>query len=109
MWGKFVYREIVVPEQLGFINFLSDGQGNAVRAPFNQVGQLEVLNNLIFSEHDGKTTIEMRRTPVNATEKEQKAFDDSHKSLQQGFKATLDQLDEYLTTAISGESHYDQK
>jgi hypothetical protein len=31
MWGKFVYREIVAPERLVFINFFSDEKGGVTR------------------------------------------------------------------------------
>ena len=34
MWGKFVYREIVAPERIVFVNSFSDESGATVRAPF---------------------------------------------------------------------------
>ncbi len=34
-WGKFVYREIVAPERIVFINSFSDAEGNLIRAPFS--------------------------------------------------------------------------
>src|SRR5262245_56200132 len=34
MWGKFVYREIVAPERIVFINSFADKEGNTIRAPF---------------------------------------------------------------------------
>ena len=33
MWGKFVYREIVPPERLEFINSFSDENGGTTRHP----------------------------------------------------------------------------
>jgi uncharacterized protein YndB with AHSA1/START domain len=100
MWGKFVYREIVAPERMVFISSFSDEEGNTTRAPFfNGTWPLEVLNTLTLSEHEGKTTLTLRGGPVNATEEEQKTFEDGFESMQQGFKGTFDQLEEYLVKA----------
>ena len=95
-WGKFVYREITPPERLVFVNSFSDAQGNTVRAPFNADWPLEILNTLTFTEQDGKTTLFMQGIPINATVNEHQAFQAARKSVQGGFKGTLDQLDEYL-------------
>lgn len=97
MWGRFVYREIVPPERLVFVSAFSDAEGNALPSPFMPTWPLEVLNVLTFSEQNGKTTITMMGSPLNATEAEAKAFGAAHASLRGGFKGTLDQLDEYLT------------
>ena len=68
MWGKFVFREIVKPERLVFVNSFSDEEGKTVRAPFNPHWPLEVLTTVTFAEHDGKTTVTLRGRPINATE-----------------------------------------
>jgi uncharacterized protein YndB with AHSA1/START domain len=102
MWGKFEYREIVAPHRLVFTNSHSDQAAKTVRAPFSEDWPLEILNVLTFKERDGKTIIEIRGTPVVATEKELQAFRDMHKSVQEGFKRTFDQLDEYLASAAEG-------
>jgi uncharacterized protein YndB with AHSA1/START domain len=49
MWGKFVYREIVAPERIVFVNSFSDESGATVRAPFAPDWPLEVLNMLTLS------------------------------------------------------------
>ena len=96
MWGKFVYREITPPERLVFVNSFSDAAGNTTRNPWSPAWQLEVLNQLTFTEHDGKTTITLRGAPLNATPEEHKTFNEAHSSMQQGFTGTLDQLAAYL-------------
>jgi uncharacterized protein YndB with AHSA1/START domain len=58
---------------------------------------LEMLSHFTFTEQDGKTTFTIRWAPYNATEEEQKAFDEGHKSMQQGWTGTLDKLEAYLT------------
>jgi len=39
MWGKFVYREIVAPERIVFVNSFSDEAGNLTRHPFTPPGR----------------------------------------------------------------------
>lgn len=96
MWGKFVYHEIVAPEKLVFVNSFSDENGNSTRHPMSPTWPLEVYNVLTLEEKDGKTTINLRGKPYNASEEEIKTFEDGFSSMQQGFKGTLDHLEEYL-------------
>jgi uncharacterized protein YndB with AHSA1/START domain len=96
MWGKWVYREIVVPERLVFVVSFADADGNTVRAPFSADWPLEVLSTVTFTKQDGKTMLTMRGVPINATEAERNTFDAGHESMQKGWTGTLDQLAEYL-------------
>jgi uncharacterized protein YndB with AHSA1/START domain len=96
MWGKFVYREIVAPERIVFVNSFSDEEGNTVRAPFSPTWPLEVLNTWTFAENEGKTTLTLRGVPINATEEERKTFEAMRNNVQQGFAGTFDQLADYL-------------
>jgi uncharacterized protein YndB with AHSA1/START domain len=96
MWGKFVYRDIIPHTRLVFVNSFSDAEGNTVRAPFASDWPLEVLNTLIFSEKDGKTTLKMQGVPIHATEAERTKFKNFHSSMQQGFNGTFDQLAAYM-------------
>lgn len=98
MWGKFVYKEIVAPEKLVFVNSFSDEEGNTIRAPFSATWPLEILNHLTFDEHDGKTTLTFRGGPINATPEELQTFDGMRPMMQQGFGGTFDQLDAYLAS-----------
>ena len=74
MWGKFVYREIVAPERIVFVNSFSDEEGNPVRHPMSPTWPLEVLNTMTLSEHDGRTTLTIRGAPINASDEERKTF-----------------------------------
>jgi uncharacterized protein YndB with AHSA1/START domain len=96
MWGKFVYREITAPTRLIFTNSFTDAKGNTIRAQFSATWPLEVLNTLTFTEQEGNTMLTLRGIPFNATETGRKTFRDAQKGMQQGFKGTLDQLDDYL-------------
>jgi len=97
MWGKFVYREIVPPERIVFVNAFSDPEGNTVRPPFAPNFPLEVLNTLTLTEQDSQTVLTLRGLPVNATAAEHQVFAAMHDSMQQGWTGTLDQLAAELT------------
>jgi uncharacterized protein YndB with AHSA1/START domain len=99
MWGRFVYREIVPPERMVFINSFSDAQGGLTRHPMSPNWPLELLSTFTFTEHEGKTTFTITWRPYNANEEERKAFDAGRKSMNHGWNGTLDQLTEYLAKA----------
>ncbi|MGC1903036.1 MAG: SRPBCC family protein [Candidatus Acidiferrum sp.] len=96
MWGKFVYREILPPERIVFVNSFSDPKGNTTRAAFNAKWPLEVLNTLTLSEQFGLTRLTLLGVPLNATEEEWDVFENMLMSLHQGFSGTFEQLNEYL-------------
>jgi uncharacterized protein YndB with AHSA1/START domain len=96
MWGKFVYREIVAPERMVFVNSFSDEKGGLTRHPLSPDWPLEMLSTVALAEHEGKTTFTVKWVPLNATEAERKTFESGHESMQKGWTGTLDQLAEYL-------------
>ncbi len=99
IWGKFVYREIVPPERIVFVNSFSNEKGDTVRGPFHPHFPLEILNIVTLSEHAGETTLTLRGRPINATEEERKTYESFRDSMKQGFGGTFDQLAEYLAKA----------
>jgi uncharacterized protein YndB with AHSA1/START domain len=103
MWGKWVFREIVAPERIVFVNSFSDEQGGLTRHPWSPTWPLEVLSTLTFAEHEGRTTLTLHGIPLNATEVERKTFEAGRDGMRQGFAGTLDQLAEYLAKAREGE------
>ncbi|MGA7750016.1 MAG: SRPBCC domain-containing protein [Gallionella sp.] len=96
MWGKFVYREIVKPERIVFVNSFSDDKGGVTRHPMSPIWPLEMLSTITFTWHAGKTTITVRWIPLNATEEERKTFEGGFESMQKGWGGTMDQLADYL-------------
>jgi uncharacterized protein YndB with AHSA1/START domain len=102
MWGKFVFREIVKPERLVFVNSFSDENGNIARHPMHLTWPLEMLSTITFTEQAGKTTVTVRWLPLNATAEERKTFEDGFESMQQGWGGTFEQLGEYLAKAGRG-------
>ena len=100
MWGKFVYREIVPPERMVFINSFSDEDGGVTRHPMSPSWPLEMLSTFTFEElPGGKTRFTLRWRAYNASAEEQKTFDAAHDSMNQGWGGTLEQLTAYLKTA----------
>ena len=78
--GKWVYREIVAPEHLVIVSSFTDEKGNQAHNPFDPNWPLEMLTGSTFTEHQARTTITIRMTPINATASERKTFDDGRNS-----------------------------
>lgn len=96
LWGKFVYHEVVAPEKLAYTSSFSDPDGNTARAPFSADWPLEIMNMLSLTEKDGRTTLELRGGPHNATDAEWQVFTTALGSVKQGLGGTLDRLDAHL-------------
>jgi uncharacterized protein YndB with AHSA1/START domain len=96
MWGKFVYREIAAPDRIVFVNSFSDRDGNILRAPFAEDFPLEILNVLTLTELHRTTTLTLRGSPLNATEAEKNRYAAMKPSMNAGFNATYNHLEQYL-------------
>jgi len=100
MWGKFVYEEIVPAERLVFINSFSNKDGDITRHPIVPTWPKQTkITVTLKPEDDGKTRLNVRWTPHNATEVEQKTFDVSHVGMQATWGGTFDRLAVYLERA----------
>ena len=95
-YGRFLYRSIRPYDLLEFVNSFSDARGNIVKAPFDILLPTEILYRLMFTERDGKTTVTLTGTPVNATQDEVRNFRSINKSVEAGFGGTFDRLSAYL-------------
>lgn len=96
MWGKWTFREIVPPEKLVVVVSFSDAQQGVTRHPMSATWPLETLSATTFTQRDGKTTLRLEWSPLNATEAERKTFDNSHDGMKIGWGGTMDQLAAYL-------------
>ena len=100
MWGRMVYREIVPPEKIVFINSFSDEQGGMTRHPMAPTWPIEMLSVFTFEEQPGgKTRFTVHWSPYNATDEERKTFGAGQASMNQGWSGTLEQLEAYLAKA----------
>ena len=99
MYGRFVYREVVAPERLVFVNSFSDPAGGITRAPFPQLKgrwPLEVLNVMRLTELLGETTLTLCASPLNASADECAMFASSIDSMRAGYGGSFDKLGGYL-------------
>jgi uncharacterized protein YndB with AHSA1/START domain len=100
MWGKLVYREIVAPERLVFINSFSDEAGNLSRLPLSPTWPLELLSTISFETQANGTLLTIRWALLpSATAEERQTFNGAHAGMQQGWTGSLDQLAAYLAKA----------
>jgi uncharacterized protein YndB with AHSA1/START domain len=99
MWGKWVYREIVKPERLVFVDSFSDPKGGVTHHSMAPDWPLEMLSTVTFAERQGKTTVTVTWVPLNPTEAERKTFEEGRESMKQGWSGTFEQLEAYLAKA----------
>jgi uncharacterized protein YndB with AHSA1/START domain len=98
MWGKFVYREIVKPERLVWINSFSDEDGGTTVHPMSPDWPREMHTKVTFEDLGGKTRVTVQWTPVDASaEIERKTFEQGRDSMKQGWSGTFEQLESYLS------------
>ncbi|MCX6953273.1 MAG: SRPBCC family protein [Verrucomicrobia bacterium] len=97
VWGRFVYREIVPPSKLVWVNSFSDPAGGITRHPFTtDPWPLQLLTVVTFAERAGKTTVTLNWWPLDATDEEICGFEAKRESMQGGWGGTLEQLGNYL-------------
>jgi uncharacterized protein YndB with AHSA1/START domain len=96
IWGKWVYREILPPQRLVFVNSFSDPKGGTTRHPMAPEWPLEMLSTITFDDKDGKTVVTVTWAPINASAAERKVFADNHASMKGGWSGTFEQLEAYL-------------
>ncbi len=95
-WGNFVYREIVKPERLVWVNSFADENGAITSHPLSPNWPREILTTVTFTEQSGKTAVSIQWVPINATDVEKKTFEEGRQSMLLGWGGSLDQLKEYL-------------
>lgn len=98
MWGKITYRAINPKDNVEFIVAFSNPEGEVIRHPMAVNWPLEILNVLTLKEKDGYTTLTLRGGPFNASPEEEAVYHASYENMNQGFKGTFDQLEEYLVS-----------
>lgn len=98
MWGKAVYREIVPPMKLVWLNSFSDANGGITRHPLStDPWPLQMLTVVTLEEKAGKTTVTIHWTPFDSTQEERDTFEKGRGSMTMGWTGTLDQLTAYLS------------
>jgi uncharacterized protein YndB with AHSA1/START domain len=102
MWGKFVYREIVKPERLVWVNSFSDKDGGVTVHPMSPTWPREMLSTAIFEEQGGKTKLTVQWAPLEGSSAlECKTFDEGRDSMKMGWTGTMDQFAAYLAKPLA--------
>lgn len=96
MWGKFIYREIVVPERLVYVQHFSDRAGGITRHPLSPTWPQQMLTTVTFADQNGKTLLTVHWVPLNPTDEERKTFDSAQEGMKQGWGGSFEQLADYL-------------
>ena len=100
MWGKFVYREIVKPERLVWINSFSDKDKGTTVHPMMPTWPREMHTTVTFTAEGKKTRVTVRWIPVDgSTETELKTFEQGRASMNQGWSGTFEQFNDFLAKA----------
>ncbi len=98
MWGKFVFREIVKPERLVWINSFSDQDAGTTVHPMMADWPREMHTTVTFEAQGSKTRVTVRWIPVeDSTPTERQTFDAGRDSMKQGWSGTFEQLEAYLS------------
>lgn len=85
-WGKAVYKEIVEPEKIVYVDYFSDAEGNEAE------GMPSTLITMTFEEHEGKTKL-VNRAQYASAEALKSVME---MGMEQGITETWDRLDEHL-------------
>jgi uncharacterized protein YndB with AHSA1/START domain len=98
MWGLAVYREIVKPSRLVWINAFSDKDGGLAVHPMNPSWPRQMLTTISFKEHGAGTEVTVEWIPVDgSTDLELRTFDEGRDSMKGGWAGTLGRFTAYLS------------
>lgn len=95
-WARFLFREIVAPERLVWLNGFSDEHGGLTRNPWMASLPLETLNTVTLVEQGSKTLLTITVVPFDASEEEDHVFASGINGLTMGFSASFHVLARYL-------------
>jgi uncharacterized protein YndB with AHSA1/START domain len=96
MWGKQIYREILVPEKLVFVQSFSDRDGGLTRHPMSPSWPRQMLSTVTFEDLGGTTKLTINWIPLDPDDAEADTFNNAQGNLAMGFKGSFDQLENYL-------------
>jgi uncharacterized protein YndB with AHSA1/START domain len=96
MWARFIFREIVAPERLVWLNGFSDEHGGLTRNPWVPSFPLQTVNTVILAEREGKTLFTVTVVPFNASDEEISVFAGGINGMKAGFGASFKVLADYL-------------
>jgi uncharacterized protein YndB with AHSA1/START domain len=93
MWGRAVYREVLAPSRLVYVQSFSDAGGGIARAPFfDGRWPLEMLTVVTFEPDDNGTRVTLTWRPLDAASDELANFVSNIPSMHGGWGNSFDQL-----------------
>lgn len=99
MWLFTKYEEVLSPEKLVFLQYMSNEDGDILPHPQMPDWPKDMLATLYFEVlDDNKTKLTFNWEPRNPTEQELAAFEATRADHQQGWGAGMDQLTTYLAS-----------
>ncbi len=97
MWGRAIYREVIAPERLVYVQSFSDAAGGITRAPFfDGRWPREMLTVVTFEEDGARTLVTLTWSPIDAEADECANFVSNIPSMQGGWGNSFDQLEAML-------------
>lgn len=97
MWLFTKYEEVVSPEKLVFLQYMSNENGEIVPMPNMPNWPRDMLATLLFEEiSDSKTKLTFLWEPRNPTPEELEAFESTRSDHGKGWGAGMEQLSTYL-------------
>jgi uncharacterized protein YndB with AHSA1/START domain len=96
MWGLAVYKEIVKPEKLVYVQQFSDKNRGLTTHPMAPTWPKRMLTTVHFQDFGAKTLISLYWAAVEPTAAEAKTFADGMAGMSQGWGGSFDRLDEFL-------------
>lgn len=93
MWGRAIFREVIAPARLVYVQSFSDAAGDIARAPFfDGRWPLEMLTAVTFEAVGAETCVTLTWSPLDAEADEQANFVANVPSMHGGWGNSFDQL-----------------
>jgi len=99
MWGLAVYKEIVKPEKLVYVQQFSDKDRGLTVHPMAPTWPKKMLTTVHFQDFGPKTLISLYWQAVDPSAAEAKTFHDGMAGMAQGWGGSFDRLDAHLKEA----------
>lgn len=96
IWGRFIFRDIVAPECLVWLNSFSDEGGGLTSNPWVPASPRQTINTVTFADHGDTTELRIIVAPYEASDEEIGVFSRGISGMKMGFGATFQILADYL-------------
>ena len=96
MWGKWLFKSVIVPEMLAFDYAFSNKEGEVIRHPWNPNWPEHVLCTVSFVANGPTTTLNIDWTTKTEAENEREAFESGREAFQKGWQDTFERLAAFL-------------